>query len=141
MKKIITFFVVVFALSFAAKSQTAIVPCGGDIYHASGSISYTVGQIDYIYKDRDSLGVLQSFSAWEGVQQVYPVLELVYDTICPGDSYADNGFNIGPFNTPGLIVDTIYIQSVVQAMNDTNITTIPPDTMKVLYLTIRTLHT
>ena len=141
MKKIITFFVVVFALSFAAKSQTAIVPCGGDIYHASGSISYTVGQIDYIYKDRDSLGVLQSFSAWEGVQQVYPVLELVYDTICPGDSYAENGFNIGPFNTPGLIVDTVYIQSVVQAMNDTTITTIPPDTMKVLYLTIRTLHT
>ncbi|HHU46805.1 MAG TPA: hypothetical protein GXZ40_02765, partial [Bacteroidales bacterium] len=141
MRKIFSFFFTVIFLSLTSFSQVAIVPCGGDIIHTTGSVSYTVGQIDYVYKNTDSLGVIQTHSMWEGVQQVYPVLQLVYDTICPGSSYAENGFNVGPFPTPGLYVDTIFVASVVNAMVDTTIRSIPPDTVKVLYLTVRTLHT
>ena len=97
MRKIFSFFFTVIFLSLTSFSQVAIVPCGGDIIHTTGSVSYTVGQIDYVYKNTDSLGVIQTHSMWEGVQQVYPVLQLVYDTICPGSSYAENGFNVGHF--------------------------------------------
>ena len=141
MKRFITFFTIVLITITFAKAQTAVVPCGGELTGVGGSASFTVGQIDYLYKDKDAANVLQPYSVWEGVQQVYPYLDKVYDTICPGDSYAQHGFNIGPFYTPGTVMDTIFIASVVNAMNDPNIHTVGPDTIRVLYLTVRTTHT
>ncbi|MCQ2285627.1 MAG: T9SS type A sorting domain-containing protein [Bacteroidales bacterium] len=141
MKRFLTFLTVLMISFTMVHAQTAVVPCGGELTGAGGTGSLTVGQSDFLYTDKDAGNIQQPYSAWEGVQQVYPYRDKVYDTICPGVVYASNGFNIGPFVTPGLVMDTLFVASVVNAMNDPNIHAVGPDTIRVLYLTIRSLHT
>lgn len=68
MKKVYTLIVCLMATTLAF-SQSAIVPVGGDVQNANGSVSYTVGQI----AQQTVANANGSISVAEGVQQPYEI--------------------------------------------------------------------
>lgn len=60
-----TFIAVIFLTSYTANAQKNTVSTGGDASGSNGSVSYTVGQIDYLYVDNGT------HNANAGVQQPF----------------------------------------------------------------------
>lgn len=52
-------------------AQKTVGPAGGNATGGGASVSYTIGQIDYV------VNYGQSFSSWLGVQQPYEISEIV----------------------------------------------------------------
>ena len=69
MKKITIVFVLMVLCATTLIAQSAIVPVGGDVQNANGSVSYTVGQIS-VQTSGNSSG---SITVSEGVQQPYEI--------------------------------------------------------------------
>lgn len=70
MKKTSIYSLILFAFSFSClKAQSAILATGMDASDGSGSVSYSVGQITYLYKGTGDLVL-------EGVQQPYEITAL-----------------------------------------------------------------
>ena len=64
MKTLLTLFVA-FLMGYSVKAQSNIVTAGGNATNSSGSVSYSIGQIDFQYTSS------ADYSVSEGVQQTY----------------------------------------------------------------------
>ncbi|MBP2617430.1 T9SS type A sorting domain-containing protein [Chryseobacterium jejuense] len=70
MKKTSIYFLFLFAFSFSSlKAQSAILATGMDVSGGNGSVSYSIGQVAYLYKGAGS-------QILEGVQQPYEIVTL-----------------------------------------------------------------
>lgn len=54
-------------------SQQAVIATGGDISGIRGSVSFSIGQVDYIHSGTE-------ITVWQGIQQVYDTIIAVVDT-------------------------------------------------------------
>ena len=64
MKTLLTIFVA-FLMGYSVKAQSNIVTAGGNATNSTGSVSYSIGQIDFQYRSS------ADYSVSEGIQQVY----------------------------------------------------------------------
>ena len=64
MKTLLTIFVA-FLMGYSVKAQSNIVTAGGNATNSTGSVSYSIGQIDFKYSSS------ADYSVSEGVQQTY----------------------------------------------------------------------
>lgn len=86
--KILVFPIILFCLSHTdAQAQHTLAATGLDASSNSGSISYTIGQIDYI-----SLGI--SISVSQGVQQSFEKLEVVINSAISVTVWPNPSFNM-----------------------------------------------
>lgn len=70
MKKTSIYSLILFAFSFSSlKSQSAVLTTGMDASGGNGSISYSIGQVAYLYKGAGN-------EILEGVQQPYEIVTL-----------------------------------------------------------------
>ncbi|SDI63865.1 T9SS type A sorting domain-containing protein [Chryseobacterium jejuense] len=70
MKKTSIYSLILFAFSFSSlKSQSAVLTTGMDASGGNGSVSYSIGQVAYLYKGAGN-------EILEGVQQPYEIITL-----------------------------------------------------------------
>ena len=94
-KTILTLFILLFQSS-CIFSQQGVVVAGGDISGSSGSVSFSYGQVDYIFSGNN-------ITVSEGIQQVYEKLIAVVDR------------NIRITVWPNPVINRLYIK-----VDDTN---------------------
>ena len=70
-KKFGAFFITVLFISLSAMAQSNTLAAGGDATGSDGSVSYSLGQIDYIYATGSG------GSANQGVQQPFEIFEVL----------------------------------------------------------------
>lgn len=84
---------VLLVLSTTSNAQSAVATAGGDASGSNGSVSFTVGQVDYISISNGS-GVIS-----QGVQQPYEIFQIIgVDEIKPEETIA-----VYPNPTNGLL--------------------------------------
>lgn len=90
----------IFSLPILIFAQSGFVAVGGDYSDASGSISYSVGQIDYKYKSNEAGNIT------EGIQQVF------IDDIETSIYALENNIKINAYPNPSS--SFIYLESDTQ---------------------------
>ena len=87
MKTLLTIFVA-FLMGYSVKAQSNIVTAGGNATNSTGSVSYSIGQIDLQYHSS------ADYSVSEGIQQVY-----AFDTVMSVDG-VQHDFQISIWPNP-----------------------------------------
>ena len=117
--------IALFGFSFTSvQSQKAVVVSGSNILSSSGTVSYSIGQIDYISTGTD-------ITVSQGMQQVYGKLEALIDsnisvTVWPNPVFNNLNIQVSDINGTGITcqlftIDGQFLESRIVKENCLNI--------------------